>query len=67
MTRGAGLVALTFDDGPSEWTEPILDALSEHRAPATLFIVGAFAAARTSVLQRVVSDGHELGNTRTTT
>src|SRR5664280_1372013 len=34
------VLALTFDDGPSEWTPRILDLLAEHHARATLFILG---------------------------
>ena len=62
MTRPSALVALTFDDGPSEWTQPILEVLSEHRAHATFFAVGAFAAARSAVVRKLVSGGHELAN-----
>ncbi|KAI1134893.1 carbohydrate esterase family 4 protein [Hypoxylon sp. FL0543] len=35
-----GQVALTFDDGPSYWTIPILDELAQHNAKATFFITG---------------------------
>lgn len=34
------MIALTFDDGPSEMTEKILDLLEEHRVKATFFMVG---------------------------
>jgi peptidoglycan/xylan/chitin deacetylase (PgdA/CDA1 family) len=30
------ILALTFDDGPSEWTPSILDLLAEHDARANL-------------------------------
>jgi len=33
-------VALTFDDGPSSYTAPILAILRRHHAPATFFVVG---------------------------
>jgi peptidoglycan/xylan/chitin deacetylase (PgdA/CDA1 family) len=32
--------ALTFDDGPSPWTEQLLAALRRGHAPATFFLVG---------------------------
>jgi peptidoglycan-N-acetylglucosamine deacetylase len=32
--------ALTFDDGPSPWTESLLAVLRRGRAPATFFLVG---------------------------
>lgn len=34
------MVALTFDDGPSEYTERILDALEKHGGRATFFVLG---------------------------
>ena len=33
-------VALTFDDGPGEGTEGLLDGLKERNAKATFFVVG---------------------------
>ena len=55
-------VALTFDDGPGMWTEPILDLLAVHRARATFFVIGSFAKERADLVRRIVADGHELGN-----
>lgn len=55
------LIALTFDDGPSPWTAPILDLLVEHSARATFFVLGANIAGRESTLRRAVEEGHELG------
>jgi peptidoglycan/xylan/chitin deacetylase (PgdA/CDA1 family) len=55
-------IALTFDDGPSEWTGPILDLLGAHGARATFFVVGSVAREQPVLLQRVVDEGHELGN-----
>ncbi|HEV2711887.1 MAG TPA: polysaccharide deacetylase family protein [Gaiellaceae bacterium] len=54
--------ALTFDDGPSEWTEPILDLLATHRARATFFVVGSAVAGRERTLGRARAEGHELGS-----
>lgn len=53
---------LTFDDGPAEDTEALLDVLARHRVTATFFLVGERVAHRERVLQRMVRDGHELGN-----
>jgi peptidoglycan-N-acetylglucosamine deacetylase len=58
----AKLIALTFDDGPSEWTEPILDLLARHGAHATFFVVGSAVAGRETTLSRARSDGHKLGS-----
>jgi peptidoglycan/xylan/chitin deacetylase (PgdA/CDA1 family) len=56
------LIALTFDDGPSEWTEPILDLLADHDAYATFFVVGSAVEGREASLERARSDGHEVGS-----
>ncbi len=52
--------ALTFDDGPSEWTPPILDLLAAHDAHATFFVLGTAIAGREATLQRIVKEGHEV-------
>ena len=54
-------IALTFDDGPTPWTAEILDVLREHRVPATFFVVGARAADRPDLVQRMYGEGHEVG------
>ncbi len=53
---------LTFDDGPGADTESLLDVLAGHRAKATFFLVGERVAGNRRVLERLVRDGHELGN-----
>jgi cellulose synthase/poly-beta-1,6-N-acetylglucosamine synthase-like glycosyltransferase/peptidoglycan/xylan/chitin deacetylase (PgdA/CDA1 family)/spore germination protein YaaH len=58
-----GLVALTFDDGPDPtWTPRILDELKAARVPATFFIIGENALTQQSLLERLVAEGHEVGN-----
>lgn len=54
-------VALTFDDGPSEWTPLILDALCRRDSRATFFVLGCHIAGCEDTLRRVVSEGHEIG------
>jgi cellulose synthase/poly-beta-1,6-N-acetylglucosamine synthase-like glycosyltransferase/peptidoglycan/xylan/chitin deacetylase (PgdA/CDA1 family) len=54
-------VVLTFDDGPTEWTEEILDILRARRIRATFFVVGGRAAARPDLVQRMYAEGHEVG------
>jgi cellulose synthase/poly-beta-1,6-N-acetylglucosamine synthase-like glycosyltransferase/peptidoglycan/xylan/chitin deacetylase (PgdA/CDA1 family)/spore germination protein YaaH len=57
------LVALTFDDGPdSDWTPPILDILKAKQVPATFFVVGENALPHPQLLNRILAEGHELGN-----
>jgi peptidoglycan/xylan/chitin deacetylase (PgdA/CDA1 family) len=54
-------IALSFDDGPSPWTPPMLDLLAEHRARATFFVLGANVPGREDILRRALAEGHELG------
>ncbi len=55
-------VALTYDDGPSDLTPGILDTLATHRASATFFALGSKARAYAATLQRMVAEGHLVGN-----
>lgn len=56
------LVAITFDDGPSQYTGRLLDALKERGAKATFFVVGEMAAAHPDLLKRMEREGHQLAN-----
>ena len=54
---------LTFDCGYENGnTEPILDALKKHDAPATFFVVGHFLESAPEVVKRMVEEGHTVGN-----
>jgi peptidoglycan/xylan/chitin deacetylase (PgdA/CDA1 family) len=53
---------LTFDDGPAEDTGALLDVLARHRVTATFFLVGERVAQHVDVVERMVREGHELGN-----
>lgn len=56
-------LALTFDDGPDpNYTPAILNILKEKHVKATFFIIGANAEAHPGLLQRIVAEGHEVGN-----
>ncbi|MBQ6395451.1 MAG: polysaccharide deacetylase family protein, partial [Atopobiaceae bacterium] len=57
---GRMLVALTFDDGPSAYTERYLDILREHGAKATFFNLGEEMEQRPELAAQIVADGHEL-------
>ncbi len=62
----ARAVALTFDDGPSESTPAVLDALAEAQARATFFQVGSNARRLPEIARRVALEGHEIaGHTET--
>ncbi|MCX5692651.1 MAG: polysaccharide deacetylase family protein [Candidatus Omnitrophica bacterium] len=57
------VIALTFDDGPSnEWTPQILDALKEAKVKATFFALGEHVARYPEIARRVIREGHEIGN-----
>jgi cellulose synthase/poly-beta-1,6-N-acetylglucosamine synthase-like glycosyltransferase/peptidoglycan/xylan/chitin deacetylase (PgdA/CDA1 family)/spore germination protein YaaH len=58
-----GKVALTFDDGPDpEWTPDILDILKAKGIKASFFVVGVNAEDHPELLQRIVAEGHDVGN-----
>ena len=54
-------VYLTFDDGPSEETDRILDILEEYQVKATFFVTGKPDDKYGDVYRRIVADGHTLG------
>ena len=55
-------VALTFDDGPSPYTAPLLGELEALRVPATFFLVGRQVAGSEALLNRMLADGDVIGN-----
>jgi peptidoglycan/xylan/chitin deacetylase (PgdA/CDA1 family) len=56
------IVALTFDDGPSEkYTVKVLDILAQKDVPATFFLIGKHAHALPHLAKRASQD-HEIGN-----
>jgi peptidoglycan-N-acetylglucosamine deacetylase len=59
----AGKLALTFDDGPDpDWTPKILDILKDKGVHASFFIIGNNAQAYPALVQRVLAEGHDVGN-----
>lgn len=56
------IVALTVDDGPSEYTEEIMEILEANGATATFFVIGSHIPGKEQVLQRLVANNNELGN-----
>ncbi len=66
LTRGttAGRVLhLTFDDGPNAThTPPLLDLLAAHDVRATFFLIGDRAEQAPELVERLVREGHVLGN-----
>ncbi|HVF30518.1 MAG TPA: polysaccharide deacetylase family protein, partial [Pyrinomonadaceae bacterium] len=57
------IVALTFDDGPTEsMTSRILETLHNEQVRATFFVTGAELQMSIERGRRMVAAGHELGN-----
>lgn len=54
-------VYLTFDDGPSSYTNKILDILKKYDVKATFFVIGKDEPEYTELYQRIVEEGHTLG------
>lgn len=61
VSAGDRMVALTFDDGPSEYTGKILDVLERHQVPATFFVIGSQVAERPGLVRRMAADGDDIG------
>lgn len=57
------VIALTFDDGPDpKFTEAILDILKHKQIKATFFVLGENASQNPTLLRRMITEGHEIGN-----
>lgn len=56
-------IALSFDDGPHpEFTIKVLQLLEKHNAKATFFCIGQEAEQRSELVQKIVDEGHTIGN-----
>ena len=55
-------VALTFDDGPSPYTDRLLEILRANDAQATFFLIGNKVAANPGGAQRIADAGMEIGS-----
>lgn len=54
-------VYLTFDDGPSEETNKVLDILKKKNIKATFFVIGRQDEYSKKIYKRIVKEGHTLG------
>ena len=54
-------VYLTFDDGPSDNTDAILDILKNYNVKATFFLVEKDDTAAQDKIKRIASEGHSIG------
>ncbi len=56
-------VYLTFDDGPTpQITEWVLDILKQHNIKATFFCIGNNIKNNPVIFQKVINEGHAIGN-----
>lgn len=61
--QGHNEIVLTFDDGPNAGvTEKFLDLLSDYGIKATFFVVGNNVKKNPELINRIVSEGHIVGN-----
>ena len=56
------LIALTFDDGPSSFTEGILNQLDAYGGHGTFYVVGRRVMRYAHLVERMAATGHEIGN-----
>ncbi|MBR2765193.1 MAG: polysaccharide deacetylase family protein [Blautia sp.] len=56
------VMALTFDDGPGEYTDRLLDCLEANNAHATFFMLGELVNEYPDTVKRMLELGCELGN-----
>ena len=63
MDKNERAVYLTFDDGPIPESTPfILDTLAEFGIKATFFMVGENVKKTPELYERIVAEGHQVGN-----
>ncbi|NLE81315.1 MAG: polysaccharide deacetylase family protein [Rhodococcus sp.] len=62
VETGEKLVALTFDDGPTDRTPEVLRVLAEADVPATFYVEGDQLRDLPEFGRQIVAAGHELGN-----
>lgn len=60
--EGKKVIALTFDDGPSIYSDKILDILKQNKVKATFFELGEQSLEFPKVEQRIVKEGHQIAS-----
>jgi len=59
-TCPAGYLGLTYDDGPTPFSVPLLDALLQTKTKATFFWIGSNIYQNPQIAQRVCNEGHQV-------
>lgn len=62
VVQKTNYIAFTFDDGPGEYTDTLLDALEKYNCKATFFVLGARASSYEKQLKRAYDSGMEIGS-----
>lgn len=62
VSTSSKVIALTIDDGPSEYTEEITQLLKTNDATATFFIIGSQVAGHEETLHDMIRNRNELAN-----
>lgn len=56
------MIALTYDDGPSKYTQELLDVLKENNSTATFFVLGLQVQKNKEVIPLIIENGNQIGN-----
>ena len=56
------VVALTFDDGPTDLSSKILDVLNSNGVKATFFWLGKNLANKSQIIEKAKKNGHQIAN-----
>ncbi len=56
------MIALTFDDGPSQYTWSIVSTLSQYNAKGTFFLVGNRIATHKSAIDFTIANGNQIAS-----
>ena len=56
------VIALTFDDGPSKYTNELIEVLKENNVCATFFVLGNKVEIYNDTIRKLLEYGNEIGN-----
>lgn len=62
LDQKAPRIALTFDDGPSYYTQALLEGLKKRGVHASFFLMGRNIEGREDTVERMHEEGHLIGN-----
>jgi peptidoglycan/xylan/chitin deacetylase (PgdA/CDA1 family) len=60
--EGKPILYFTFDDGPSKYSQQIIDLLAQYDAQATFFVLGKSAKANPDLIRAMAEGGHYVAN-----